>query len=79
MRAIVGRMSMRLTTKPWFGPKRGLGWGWTPCSPAGWVTFAVFTAAIVLAVAVWHAPFWVPLVLIAALLLVIVLTGDAPG
>ncbi len=31
---------------PWFGPKRGFGWGWTPVAWQGWLATAVFLAFI---------------------------------
>jgi len=37
----------RLTNKPWFGPKRLIGWGWAPTSWEGGVvaiTYLVFVA-----------------------------------
>ena len=35
-------MAMRVTKKAWFGPKRYLGWGWTPTSWEGWLVIGVF-------------------------------------
>lgn len=36
-----------LTKDPWFGPKRVLGWGWTPVSPAGWVVTVIAVMLLV--------------------------------
>lgn len=71
-----------VTKRPWFGPKRRLGWGWTPVSWEGWaVTFAfpvVVTACRV------HFGGGLPTILaiifcLAAYLGVILLTGTRPG
>ena len=35
-------MAPRVTSKPWFGPKRFFGWGWTPVSWEGWAVIGVF-------------------------------------
>jgi hypothetical protein len=31
---------------PWFKARR-YGWGWTPCSPAGWLVTAIGAAALI--------------------------------
>ena len=36
----------RLVEKPWFGPRRVPGWGWTPVTWQGWAVIAVFIVAI---------------------------------
>jgi hypothetical protein len=39
-------MVPRLTKKPWFGPRRLPGWGWSPVTWQGWLVIVVFLAAI---------------------------------
>ncbi len=74
-------MPMRVTEKAWFGPKRVLGWGWTPVSWEGWLTMGVFLVLVLLSVVIWHGVGTViaAVVLVGALLVVCLLTGDAPG
>jgi hypothetical protein len=77
--------SYRVTRTAWFGPKRYLGWGWTPISWRGWVTTAVFVA-LNGAVTFWRAPgprlallVTAHVVLAGTFLTVVILTGDPPG
>jgi hypothetical protein len=72
----------RLVEKPWFGPRRLMGWGWTPASWQGWAVIAVFLAAVFL------CAYLVPgvalkiiaeVVLIGLLVLTCWLTGTPPG
>jgi hypothetical protein len=73
-------MRTRVTPKPWFGPKRALGWGWTPVSWEGWVTTGVFVALTIVVGSFWGGHLLLPLiVLIVAFLVVVFLTGDPPG
>jgi hypothetical protein len=72
---------MRVTKKPWFGPKRTLGWGWSPSSWEGWLAMGVFVVLVLGSVLLWPG---VPgvvavVVLIGALLALCLLTGDPPG
>lgn len=64
-------------TKVWFGPRRWLGWGWTPVSWEGWVAIAVMSGLAAGLGAVHLAP--LVLVVIAALLVVCSLKGTTPG
>ena len=61
----------------WFGPRRWMGWGWTPASWEGWAVMGVFVA-VVIGLGVARL---VPLVFvaIAAMLLVCFLKGTPPG
>ncbi|HVW74603.1 MAG TPA: hypothetical protein VHC39_13265 [Rhizomicrobium sp.] len=71
-----------ITKHPWFGPKTGIGWGWTPISWEGW-------AATILCLVVMFGGYfvfgrtpmttYVGLGAAAALILVCLLTGTAPG
>jgi ABC-type uncharacterized transport system permease subunit len=74
-------MPLRVTKKPWFGPKQTLGWGWRPVSWEGWLVTGVFLALIPVSVTVWpgvQAAIAVA-VLIGLLLAITLLTGDPPG
>lgn len=71
-----------ITKHPWFGPKNGIGWGWTPVSWEGWVVSALCLATIVGAYLVFgRAPMttYVTLGAVAALIIICLLTGTAPG
>lgn len=71
----------RLTRKPWFGPKRLIGWGWAPASWQGWLVMAVFLVAVA-AVAVLltgTARALAAVALLVILLLTTYLTGEPPG
>ena len=66
----------------WFGPKNGLGWGWTPVSWEGWAVSALCLGAIIGAYFVFgRAPMttYVTLGAVATLIVVCLLTGTAPG
>ena len=72
----------RLTKTPWFGPKRVLGWGWTPVTWQGWLVTGVFLAAIAACALLVPGPVVkvvVEVVLIVGLLAVCALTGTRPG
>ena len=74
-------MPMRVTEKAWFGPKRTLGWGWTPVSWEGWLSIGLFLILIPVSVALWPGIGGgiAVAVLVGALLVVTLLTGDPPG
>ena len=73
--------TMRVTKKAWFGPKRYVGWGWSPRSTEGWEVVVVFLALFVASLVVFsNSARYISLaVLIVALLAVAVFTGDPPG
>ena len=73
-----GRPGLRVTRTAWFGPKRVVGWGWSPRSWQGWAVTAAFVVAILLLAAAPHRP-WVGALLLAAFLVVAAVTGDPPG
>jgi len=71
-----------ITRTPWFGPKKHLGWGWTPITWQGWVVTALFCVLAPLVVVRLGPGF--PgvcglILCIAAFLGVCVLTGTKPG
>lgn len=77
--------SFRVTKTAWFGPRRYLGWGWTPTGWRGWAVTAVFVA-LNGAVTFWRGPGPRLVSLIAAhvvlgstFLAVVIFTGDPPG
>jgi hypothetical protein len=71
----------RLTKKPWFGPKRYVGWGWRVASWQGWVVTAVMAVLFFLDLALLEGVArWAGLAVVLGLyLLVVVLTGTPPG
>ena len=74
-------MSLRVTRKAWFGPKKMLGWGWSPTSWEGGLVTAGFIVLTLASVIIWQgtgAMIAVP-VLIGLLLVIVLLTGDPPG
>jgi hypothetical protein len=68
-----------LSRRPWFGPKRLVGWGWSPSSWQGWFVTGLFVAAVALAAAAYPHHRWAIVLLVVVYLLVVVLTGDPPG
>jgi hypothetical protein len=74
-------MATRVTSKPWFGPKRSFGWGWTPVSWEGWVVIGAFMALSLVSVVDLQGAISViaVTVLVCALLAVCLLTGDPLG
>ncbi len=75
----------RIGTKLWFGPKRSLGWGWSPISWEGWAVVAAVLIGLLApipfldeggAIAGYLA--WSALLTIA-LLICTVLKGTKPG
>ena len=74
-------MGTRLTSTAWFGPKRHMGWGWTPVAWQGWVVLAVFLVLVLVnVVALTGAASLVGIAILTALLLgVTLVTGDPPG
>ena len=72
----------RLVEKPWFGPRRVFGWGWTPVTWQGWAVIAVFVVAIAACAVLLPgvaAKVIAEVVLIVLLLAVCALTGTRPG
>lgn len=71
-----------ITRRPWFGPKRGIGWGWTPVSWQGWLVTAL-SMAVVAGAYVLFGPgltsLYVTIGSVAALTVVCVFTGTRPG
>ena len=73
-------MRTRVTTKPWFGPKRYLGWGWRIQSWEVLLTTAVFTVLMVMGSIFLGRSRLVGLpLLLLAYGVVVLLTGDPPG
>ena len=71
-----------ITRHPWFGPKNGFGWGWTPVSWQGWAVTCLCLAIIIGAYFVFgRAPTttYVTIGVVAALVAVCMLTGTKPG
>lgn len=74
-------MRTRITAKPWFGPKRYSGWGWTPVSPEGWAATALSVAGIIVSNVMLHGAHLAIAVVVICVLLVglALITGDPPG
>ena len=67
---------------PWFGPRHGMGWGWTPVSWEGKVlTYAVIVAITITAFGFgrYRKAYYVIGGLVMFLLAVCAVTGTAPG
>jgi hypothetical protein len=71
-----------ITKRPWFGPKRYFGWGWTPVSWEGWAVTALFLV-VVISCRLHFGAGWPGVVSIILCLAVYVgiigLTGTRPG
>jgi len=73
----------RTTSTAWFGPKRRLGWGWTPISWQGWL-FTVVWIVVVLTGSVALAGHLIAFVAFETLAVVVMVgvawvTGGPPG
>jgi hypothetical protein len=72
----------RLVEKPWFGPRKLPGWGWSPTSWQGWAVVAVFLVAVAACAVLLPstaAKVIAEVVLIALLVAVCALTGTRPS
>jgi hypothetical protein len=71
-----------LTNYPWFGPRDGVSWGWTPLTWEGWMVSLVCIAAILAAYFYYGKTrrlYYVTGASLSVLLVICVLTGTAPG
>ncbi len=75
-------MIRRITTKPWFGPKKYFGWGWRVTSWQGAVVLLFFIVLLIAVLIYSHnsivgitSAVFVTLLFI----LIALLTGDPPG
>jgi hypothetical protein len=66
---------------PWFGPKTGFGWGWTPVTWQGWALTIVLLAAVfgLSTFGEGRGRGLMTLGLVAGYMVVVVLTGTKPG
>ena len=71
----------RITRTAWFGPKRFVGWGWTPTNAWGWFVTLAGIALILPSAFLLHgiAAAVAIVATVALLILVAALTGDPPG
>jgi len=71
----------RMTNKPWFGPKRYFGWGWSPASWEGWVVSGAALVLVILAMTLLSsgARTWAVVLVSAGLVAVAAATGGRPG
>jgi hypothetical protein len=72
---------IRVTKKAWFGPKKYLGWGWSPRTWQGWAVTAVTVVLLIASLTFLGNPtrYIAFAVIIVAHLLVMLFTGDLPG
>ena len=69
-----------LTRRPWFGPKKYLGWGWSIASWEDGLATAIWALLLVAGLLLWpHARPTVVVVLLILYGVLVVLTGGAPG
>ncbi len=68
-----------LGRKAWFGPRRGVGWGWSPVSPEGRAVSLLGVVAIACVAVLARHDWWIALVVAAALVIVVFLKGTSPG
>ena len=72
----------RLVEKPWFGPRRLPGWGWTLITWQGWVVTAILLAAILscgFLITSVTMKVVVEVTLVVLLIAACALTGTRPG
>ncbi len=71
-----------ITSYPWFGPRSGISWGWTPVSWEGWavviIWFIIFAAAYVHFGRTRRFAY-ATLGLVVVLFVICTLTGTPPG
>lgn len=75
-------MIRRITHKPWFGPKRTVGWGWRVTSWQGAVVLTLFLFCVFMIALCAHTTVVGALgaITLAVLFVIIaLLTGDPPG
>ena len=71
-----------ITSRPWFGPKKYIGWGWTAVAWQGWAVVMVFIGASLgfyLYLGVTASFALAEFLCVVALLGVCILTGTKPG
>jgi hypothetical protein len=71
-----------ITKYPWFGPKQGFGWGWTPITWEGWTVTGLSMAAVVAAYLIFGPTpiaIYVALGSVCAMGVTCLLTGTPPG
>lgn len=70
-----------ITKYPWFGPKEGIGWGWTPITWEGWSVVALFLVLLILSHFLLASPIRNYAIAgeVAVLILICFLTGLPPG
>jgi amino acid transporter len=72
----------RITNKPWFGPKKYIGWGWRVTSWQGAVVLVVFIVSILMIVTYARSTLYGTFgafLLTLVFIFVALLTGDPPG
>ena len=73
-------MRLPVIRRPWFGPKKFVGWGWSIASWEGAVATAVWVLLLAAGLLLW--PQARPIVVVVLILLygvLVILTGGAPG
>ena len=75
------RLTPLVGRRPWFGPRRLGGWGWSPVTWEGWVTSTAWTAVVL--ASSWLPEGW-PQALgvvggVLGLLVAVLLKGTSPG
>lgn len=71
-----------ITPYPWFGPRSGFGWGWTPVTWEGWAVVILWFAALALAyhlLGSTRAFAFAVAGLVVLLIVICALTGTPPG
>ena len=70
-------MRTRLTSRPWFGPKKNIGWGWRITSWEGLLTTVIFALALVMISLFWRDSRLFPIAMLVVLYVVVVLLVNA--
>lgn len=68
-----------ITKRPWFGPRKYLGWGWSPTTWQGALVSVVFVLALLANSGIFRHGITGTLVLLALFGVVVALTSGRPG
>ncbi len=69
----------RVTRRPWFGPRKYLGWGWSPATWEGVVVTVVMVGLLIANPLLFHLGVVGTVAILAVFFVIALLTGGKPG